>query len=620
MRSGTANVSDSGTGTVQHSQSMARGIRPHDSSGAEKAPVAELQPRGLRFREALASVLVVVICMIVYALIGSLLSDGAGFWSVDSAVRFVQTESLLRNSLRDFSVPYPAASLDPHGQFFPFGPWFHFSRHGKFYLSYQPYFSALSAPLYALIGPTGLLVLPILGGLATVLITYHVTRRIEPSLAPMWSLALAVGTPLAIYSAVYWDHSVVTALAAGAVALAIGAVDSRPSPFRLALAGALLGVGLWFRSEMYVFATTFLVAWIIWGDDRIRGAVAALVGLGIPGGAVWILNTHLVGSPLGWKAEGLAVGRFHSVLDALSGHRVALWLVDKLGNAYYQLLSPEYYAFTPRSITVGLTVSLLLMAGGAVLRRGVHTRSERAILAGAVIAAGTTFALIAARPDVSGLLPSLPFLILVMMPGSLSRGERFLWTLVLLYVLVVIITGTHGGMQWGPRYLLPIVPICVWLTAGSVARVWRGIPTTRPALAVSAGILIFASLALQGIGIDEVRQSVSANAAVNDALLSAPAKIVGTPLEWMTLGAGHVYFEKTLMLVRSPGDLRALVHTLAAKRVTRWTYVPFWGPLFRPEEITHWSATEEWKFRVTDDRTVRGIRFVTYDGTPSPHG
>ncbi|TMI78489.1 MAG: hypothetical protein E6H04_12350 [Bacillati bacterium ANGP1] len=101
--------------------------------------------------------LVLLICLAAQAVVGLLLVRTGAFWSPDSAVRFVQVESLLRSHYRDLAVPYPAASLDPAGQYFPLGGWFHFQRAGRFYLAYQPYFAMASALFYRFVGLPGLL-------------------------------------------------------------------------------------------------------------------------------------------------------------------------------------------------------------------------------------------------------------------------------------------------------------------------------------------------------------------------------------------------------------------------------------------------------------------------------
>jgi hypothetical protein len=560
---------------------------------------------------------VLVACAIAYVAVGTILLRPADFWSPDSAVRFVQVLSLEQSGGKDFSVPYPAARLDPEGRFFPFGPWFHFVHNGRQYLSYPPYFPVAVAPLHRVFGPAGLLVLPIAAGLAAVLVTWGVLRSKTPWLAAPAALALGVATPLLLYTTVFWDHSLTAALAAGTLALVVRALDEgdRPRPALLAWAGCSVGIGLWLRNEMYPFGAAVLLAWLWAADrDRLRGAAAFLAGLILAAGPVWVLNTYLVGSPLGWKAGGLVAGRITGVLQAAAGRQSIAWVIDKLGNAYYQLISLDYYAFNPGAVLVGIAFASALVATGVILRAGVARKSERLVMMGGVLGVFVAMVIIVARTNVSGLLPAAPFLVLTGLPGPLSRWERFLWGVVCVFTAAIIATGTHGGLQWGPRYLLPVLPALVWLAATGVARAWSACPKTRVALALAAGALVIASALLQGSGVDQVAQRVTGNARINAAVRAAPAAIVVTPLEWLTLNTGGVYFEKTLMLIKDPQDLHAIVIMLASQHVTRWTYIPFLGPFFNPREVAQWTETGTWKFSTFDDRTSAGLRLVTFIG------
>ena len=137
-------------------------------------------------------------------------------------------------------------------------------------------------------------------------ITYGFLQGRVPGLAPWGALALGLGSPLLLYSAVYWDHSLVVALAAGALALAAGTLkgDERPRLWPLVACGMLLGLGPWFRNEMYLLIPAALLAWAAAAQrDRARGLIAATAGLAPVLGLLWAINTRLYGSPLGWKGQ-----------------------------------------------------------------------------------------------------------------------------------------------------------------------------------------------------------------------------------------------------------------------------------------------------------------------------
>ncbi|MDR7550780.1 MAG: hypothetical protein QN131_12715 [Armatimonadota bacterium] len=449
-------------------------------------------------------------------------------------------------------------------------------------------------------------------------ITYTAVCTSTPSLATWSTLALGFGTPLLLYSTVYWDHSLTVAFAAGGLALLVGALlrsRNRAPLGRLLAAGALLGLGHWLRNEAYLLTVTVLVAWLLVAPrSRVGEAVAIAAGAGLATAPLWILNSRLFGSPLGWKGQGLVTGRITDATTAVSGRTVGAWLADKLGNAYYQLISTDFYAFNPRAVAIGVGLAALLLLGAIVVRVGIRRGHERLSFAGAILVVGTAIFTISNRTAVSGLLPAAPLVALLALSAPEQRWEWFLWVVVVLFSGAVVVTGTHGGLQWGPRYLLPIVPPLVWLAASAVDRVRRAHPPMWPVLRLAVAGIVGASMLVQLAGVEHVDASLARNRRINETVRAAPAEVVVTSLEWLALGAGPVFFEKRLMLVKSPEEFQALVRMLAVRRVPRWTYIPQSGGRFGARYVEDWSKGLPWRYRVAGDGVYNGVRLVTYAG------
>lgn len=570
-----------------------------------------------RPRADLRLVCVLAACLAAQLVAGLVLARTHGFWSPDSAVRYLQVEGLLASGYRDLSVPYPAEALDPGGRYFPLGGWFHFQRGGRFYLSYPPYFSMLSGPLFRLLGFGGLLVIPALSVLATVWISYGVVRSRVPHLAWPSAAVLGLATPLLVYGVVFWDHSLAVLLATGALALLGGDVEEASGgTWRLVGAGALIGLGMWFRNEMYPLAAAIVIAWVVAHRPAFRRVAPLAAGIAGPACAVWALNARFFGSPFGWKGHDLATTRIGGVAQASSNgvSGAAAWATDKFGNAYYQLFSPDFYAYNAPAVAWGLALAGAILLGMVLLRSGVRRRSSALALAGLTVAVGASLLVVSARTMVSGLLPAAAVVALAAFAGARARWERFLWTVIALFAVAVILTGTHGGLQWGPRYLLPVLPPLIWLAAVGVARIQSDAGELWPVLRPGLAALAVAGCVLQLSGLDQVQQAASRNARLNAWLRSVPAEVVVTPLQWLTLGSGPVYFDKKMLLVRSPEDFRELVGTLSARRVRRWTYIPFSGPAFSPMTVAGWTDGREWRFRPAEEGAFEGLRAVTYVG------
>jgi hypothetical protein len=106
-----------------------------------------------------------------------------------------------------------------------------------------------------------------------------------------------------------------------------------------------------------------------------------------------------------------------------------------------------------------------------------------------------------------------------------------------------------------------------------------------PVLRRGALGIAMVSLLIQATGVDQVRQATAQNARINRWLQGIHAHIVITPLEWLMLSVGPLYFDKELMLVRSPEDFKTLVVHLSEQHVGRWAYIPYFGPTFAPRLV-----------------------------------
>jgi hypothetical protein len=450
---------------------------------------------------------------------------------------------------------------------------------------------------------------------------------------------------LVVYAAVFWDHTVVAALGAGAVALLLGAGE-RGRGWRQGLwAGFLLGLGPHFRNETYVFAVAVAVGLVASGRRSLLPQL--LTGFAAAVAPLWAYHLWWFGHPLGYKGKVL--------IEATAAPGLWGYVQHRLLVAYDLFLSAgSYGAAVPKRLTEPALVAAGVLAGAALLRSGVRRGSPAVVGAGGLLVAAVAASPVALRIPVMGLLPSVPWIALALLrqpqklparpekgwdraersgrPRSDLRGsleDRFLWTVVGGYVLGVAAVGSVGGLQWGPRYLLPAVPVLGWLAGRWVAEVWEE-PRLRGAVAVTVGCVVAAGLALQVLGLRFVRYSLDTLRTMEDVLRSTRYEVVATGFEPMFRFLGGLYFQKKLMAVDSQEELRSLVRRLAERKVAGWTYVPRFGRAFNARTVEEWTRDSPWRFRVVDDRTPMAVEFagvgefrlelrlVTYQGFPAP--
>jgi 4-amino-4-deoxy-L-arabinose transferase-like glycosyltransferase len=203
---------------------------------------------------------------------------------------------------------------------YPFAPLFVTASQGKHYLAYAPVFALMSAPLYKLFGLRGMYLLPLLGAWLGWLLLLRAARRLN--LGP-WARAaglagLSLATPLVVYSATFWEHTLNASLGlAGLVLLFHPAGDEGRAGARLT-GGFILGLSLWLRPEtIALFGPALLVLLATERPGhRLRAAARAGLGLALGVGLVWLTLWPLYGrdilafgQPLGHHSDLAAAGR-----------------------------------------------------------------------------------------------------------------------------------------------------------------------------------------------------------------------------------------------------------------------------------------------------------------------
>ena len=355
---------------------------------------------------------------------------------------------------------------------------------------YAPLFPLLSAVPFRLAGFPGLVVLPLLAGLAACGATALAGKRLGlaawPALIPVTGLA----TALFFYSVLFWDHSLLVAVAAGA-AYGMARGDLRGG----VVAGALLGAGTFLHELVILLGCAVVAAGLLCRSTRRAAAVAgAAFGTGL---AAWsALNVALYGLPVSAHSRGVNQPSAEFLLREMSPPR--LW--DR---------AVEELAGWPTNATVH-RFALVFLAGLFLAARFVprSTRLLPEILCGAAF---FSFAADRTNHVVGGLFTASPFLCLALLAplaakaGSAPRDVAAAWMArsSLLFGLAVLLLPVGPGWGWGSRYLLTAIPLLVLLAARAAEELLAAEAPLGGQLALAA--FLAGSVVLQWHGTNAIR-------------------------------------------------------------------------------------------------------------------
>lgn len=532
-------------------------------------------------RPARSVTLSLLLVSTVYLLTSSLL-DRRGFWIMDNAVKFIQLESAIRSHGRDLSIPWPGRVVDPDFAYSPLPPPFGIVRNGKLYATFPPAFALLSAIPYRLFGFAGLYVLPLVGGILSLLILARLGSDLK---LPLWGrhlLILICGlcTPLWFYSVVFWEHTVAVCLFLGSVLyfLRFRETGRRSDLVRAFLLTAL---AVWFRDDFYVGgAALFLLLF----QERSAAPGRRYPRMATAATAVAAMLAGL--APL-WILQGIALGRpfgFHMANNATS---LAAHLLSR-GRVFYNLAlaaDPE----RTLSLLLGAPVVLAFLLAGV---RPDRARSWRVPLLGLSAAAiGGVVLMRALRADDSifhlfhsnGFYAAAPVLVLAALrQRETVRATRQGGAIRTILLLSALFAGLYisaapeelcRGVHWGNRFFLPLYPLLAIAAVANIVAWFDGQTQFRIWAKTAVATAVALSLVLQLHAIDLLRRRTELSARLNQTLIDSKEKVVLTDVVWAPLELYAGFFDRLEFRIPPDEAPDQLVSRLSARGYRRALFI-----------------------------------------------
>ncbi len=366
----------------------------------------------------------------------------------------------------------------------------------RYYVSFPFPFSLLTSLFYKLLGYRGFYFVPLVSAWALWVSFYGIaaSSQLESWGIFLWLLILIFSSPLTLYSAMYWEHTLATTLGFVGIAIAFFTPDTaNPGLFQGMLGGCLVGLSVWFRSECLALVAaltllillgltpqqTFIWQWftnqlnvanLLLDNDKSLIFLAGMVGSVI---LFWLCNKLIYNRFLGIHAL-LILDEFSwskrikeasTSLQQLNTSLIEYFPVCLFPLAYLLTLSLQKADASQESklIFMGLTGILLLISLAAILSQGIGRAKN-------LIKKNSIYFLL--------FLAASYFLSKVELP--LTKQMSFIYALYLAYTvgvscLVDFAPGevTVGGKQWGARYLLPMIPFVTWLIIEQIQFLWQ---------------------------------------------------------------------------------------------------------------------------------------------------
>jgi len=489
------------------------------------------------------------------------------FWSPDEGGKYLTLRQISTTGEWSAPLPYPAALIDPLLQHVPLLYWLRVDD--AIYSWWPTWFPALSSLPYRLLGVRGLFLIPLVSALLIGLSVYALVAPISKRAALGALLAITLASPIWFYGLTYWEHTLHSLLIVLGFAAAIRGVLTDRAGW-LAFSGGLLGLAVYLRLETVIFIGA--VGLLLLARFRSRAAFQVVfTSLLVFGLSVIVTvtpylvrNQVLEGHPLG-RRNAADVAR--TADRALSyGRASALEIVPNIliGSVGHQGVD-----LSPSLRWLFVVATLGCFASAWLLRRGWDVPVYVSALA---LIALSGFVLLSPEDysSIHGLILIAPFLAFAGwgLHPSADRVTRLWGTLAAvgtgLYVLATAIAGwsAQGGLQWGPRYALPLMPVLMIAAARGGHALWidAAVPIGLKRVVLGCMMaLVVIGFGFQVRGLRAMWIDKQAYVAWEDQLNALPDEaLIATEYSWLALTLPGVY-ESRPMLKAQSGRLPAAV-------------------------------------------------------------
>ena len=446
---------------------------------------------------------------------------------------------------------------------YPFEPPFAYQQGDIYFITFPFTFPLVTAPFYALLGWRGLYVVPLVstwvfwGGF------YWLCQHLKLG-TKLTSFAIATlifASPVSMYSAMYWEHTLALCLAFNGLAIAFVKGTQRWSNRTAILSGSLIGLSVWFRPE-FLCLVGILFALV---------AASYLLNLGY-------LNFISKRKAIFLGSMVLAVLCFFAVNQLVYSH--------PLGIHSLQVVEE----FSPR--TKLYEASKLLPAMTADLFKYFPVLYYTSIYIGLSI-----------FTDRIQLTPAFRTFILI------SLGFTY---------AVPLLVPSDGGKQWGPRFLLLVIPsICLAATLALRATVnvkRLGFKYWSLAVFAICFVLGFHVNTYSGI----LAFSESGFLPVFNFVRESPNQLVAFPHQYVGQSLAGVVGDKFFFLTKNREDLMEFGKTLPSQGYDQFMYIcPIYDDCFdsaEPPATLEFNVNDRpFQMQLSVVKTME--RYIFYEGS-----
>jgi 4-amino-4-deoxy-L-arabinose transferase-like glycosyltransferase len=477
--------------------------------------------------------LVIILLGILFSLYLQLQIPAEVFFSGDAGLKLLLTKQFaLGNFYVDLALPVESwiRNLWSSG-LFPFEPPFVYNIDNRYYIQYPFLFSLITAPFYKLFGWRGLYVIPLVSVWIVWWRFYVVCQglRIGIVSTSFALIALIFASPLTLYGAMFWEHTIAVALAFYGLSIILVSTPHELSKSKALVSGILVGLSVWFRPELILVVLTICV--LFFASNKLQLSYKKkrfiLIGMLLTTALFLVINTIAYNHPLGIYSFPLGLKAPPPGSEELSNFGMGNQKgIGRLARALVVFLKLNVRLLLYFPLTLVPLLYLLIP------RKFKKIRLKSNILMLLAICCAISFA--------------------------------------------IPLIGWEGAKEWGPRYLLILVPILTVITTIILNWIMR-IQNYRLrtfSLVILLSFLVSGTFVNTYLGTVHLRKDYHQRVLPALTILQAnPNQVVAVSNHYISQELASIFTKKVFFLTKSNNELKKMALVLRDKGYKSFLYL-----------------------------------------------
>jgi hypothetical protein len=468
------------------------------------------------------------------------------YFSGDAGLKAKLAQQLAQGTGRFDLIPPPQPWVQDLWQkgLYPYSPPYVYRLSDRYFITFPYTFPLVTSPFYRLFGYWGLYIVPILGTWVTWVLFYGACRILKFS-DHLTTLGLGVfifASPFTPYGVMYWEHSLAVALAFSSIVLLLwrfhSITNSLVSQLISIVSGLFLGLSIWFRPEFLCLVGLFGFICLAQEISKLRFVDSFLRKINVSS------FPKLISYPYYFIfSTVISTSLFFVSNYFIYGHYLGIHGIQVVEKAsFIQKLQNMSVGFRDMGL-----VFILFMP----------------------VVCFVFFYIFALMSDHKRLRPSFTLLNIYLLSLILIASIAFL-------VPAGTAGSIPGGLQWGSRFLLILVPILILATV----QILNLILIHCQRWIRYVGIALFSMLVFLGIYKNTFEGSVylynayQNSAPAIDFLAENPESVVAVSHQFVSqIFESATQDKKLWFIVETPENLQDLSQALLKEQITHFFYI-----------------------------------------------